>query len=107
VKLPARKSSRKRTQQDYANLNSGLHSDPNRWTKILEGKDIKDDNFRRMKGTEVDMEWLQGDDGAMREPIVVEEPDGLGMKMPEKADFGIDDVARIVGEETPVEVIGM
>jgi hypothetical protein len=107
VKLPARKSSRKRTQQDYANLNSGLHSDPSRWTKILEGKDIKDDGFRRMKGAEVSLEWLQGDDDAMKEPIVVEEPDGLGMRMPEKGDFGVEDVAQIIGDDTSVEVIGM
>jgi F-box and leucine-rich repeat protein 10/11 len=100
VKLPARKSSRKRTQQDYANLNSGLLSDPNRWTKILEGKDIKDDSFKRMKGAEVSMEWLQNGDDAMKEPIVILEPDGLGMRMPEKEDFGVEDVARIVGEDT-------
>lgn len=105
LKAPARKSSRKRTHLDYANLDSGLQSDPNRWTRILEGKTIKDDSFKRMKGSEVGLEWLESDDTAMREPFVVESPEGLGMKMPDE-EFSIDDVAEVVGEDTPVEVIG-
>jgi hypothetical protein len=105
LKTPARKSSRKRTHLDYANLDSGLQSDPNRWTRILEGKAIKDDRFRRLEGKAVGLEWLENDDSAMREPFVVETPEGLGMKMPDE-DFSIDDVAEIVGQDTPVEVIG-
>lgn len=105
LKAPARKSSRKKTQLDYANLDSGLQSDPNRWTRILEGKEIKENTFRRMKGSEVGLEWLESDDSAMREPFIVEFPDGLGMKMPDE-DFSVEDVAEVVGEETPVEVIG-
>ena len=105
LKAPARKSSRKRTHLDYANLDSGLQSDPNRWTRILEGKTIKDDNFKRMQGSEVGLEWLECDDSAMREPFVVETPEGLGMKMPDE-EFSVDDVAEMVGDDTPVEVIG-
>lgn len=105
MKPPARKSSRKRTQLDYANLDSGLQSDPNRWTRMLEGKTIKDDNFQRMQGSEVGLEWLESNPNAMREPFVVETPDGLGMKMPDE-DFSVDSVAEVVGEDTPVEVIG-
>jgi len=71
----------------------------------LEGKTIKDDSFKRMKGSEVGLEWLESDASAMREPFVVENPEGLGMKMPDEA-FSIDDVAEIVGADTPVEVIG-
>jgi len=105
LKPPTRKSSRKRTHLDYANLDSGLQSDPNRWTRILEGKKVKDDNFRRMKGSDVGLEWLESDDSAMQEPFVVESPDGLGMKMP-GGEFSVEDVAEVVGEDTPVEVIG-
>ena len=105
MKPPARKSSRKRTQLDYANLDSGLQSDPNRWTRMLEGKKIKDDNFQRMQGSEVGLEWLESDPNAMREPFVIEKPEGLGMKMPD-GDFSVDTVADVVGEDTPVEVIG-
>ncbi|KDQ60551.1 hypothetical protein JAAARDRAFT_125212 [Jaapia argillacea MUCL 33604] len=104
LKAPARKSSRKRTQQDYANLHAGVGSDPNRWLRMLEGKPIQADNFRRMKGSEVNHEWLENDENAMREPIVIESPEGLGMKMPGK-DFDVEDVVKLVGEDTPVEVM--
>jgi len=73
---------------------------------MLEGKVIKDESVRRMKGDEVRLEWLEEDEGAMREPIVIESAEGLGMKMPSN-DFTVNDVAELVGEETPIEVIGM
>ncbi|KAJ7490053.1 jumonji superfamily protein [Mycena galericulata] len=104
LKAPARKSDRKRTYQDYASLNLGLASDPNRWLRMLENKTFKQDNFKRMQGSEVTVEWLEEDEDAMTEPIVVEKPDGLGMKMP-PSDFTVEDVAELVGEESPVEVI--
>jgi F-box and leucine-rich repeat protein 10/11 len=103
-KTPARKSSRKRTQRDYANLNSGLGSDANRWTRMLETKEIKKDSFKRFKGSELE-EWLEQDDDALREPIVIENPEGLGMTMPPN-NFSVEDVAEMIGEDTPVEVIG-
>lgn len=105
-KAPARKSTRKRTRRDYANLNSGQGSDPNRWMRILEGKTIKDDPFQRLKGNVVGLEWLTEDEGAMKEPIIIESPDGLGMKMPPN-DFTVDDVVQLIGDSTPVEVIGL
>ncbi|KAJ7684794.1 jumonji superfamily protein [Mycena polygramma] len=104
LKAPARKSDRKRNYQDYASLNLGMASDPNRWLRMLENKTFKPDKFKRMHGSEVTVEWLEEDDDAMTEPIVVEKPDGLGMKMPPD-DFTVEDVAELVGEETPVEVI--
>lgn len=73
---------------------------------MLENKTFKPDKFKRMHGSEVTVEWLEEDDDAMSEPIVVEKPDGLGMKMP-PSDFTVEDVAELVGEETPVEVIGL
>lgn len=105
LRAPARKSSRKRTTLDYANLDSGMHTDPNRWMRMLEGKKIKESTFKKMNGADVGLEWLESDDSAMREPFIVETPEGLGMKMPD-ADFTVDDVAEAVGEDTPVEVIG-
>ncbi|KAG6910882.1 hypothetical protein DXG01_006565 [Tephrocybe rancida] len=103
-KAPARKSFRKRTQRDYANLNSGLESDPRRWLRFLEQKSIKEDPFKRLTGPDVGLEWLEEDPTAMTEPVVIEQPDGLGMTMPSN-DFTVDDVAELVGEDTPVEVI--
>lgn len=104
-KPPARKSSRKRTQRDYGDLNIGVDSDPNKWLRMLEGRAIEPETFRRMTGQEVSLTWLEQDEDAMREPIVIEKPDGLGMKMPSE-DITIEEIAEIVGEATPVEVIG-
>jgi len=104
LKTPARKSSRKRTQRDYANLNSGLGSDSNRWIRMLETKEIKKDLFKRFKGSELE-EWLERDDNALLEPIVIENPEGLGMTMPPNT-LTVEDVAEMIGEGTPVEVIG-
>lgn len=72
---------------------------------MMEGKVIKKDPFKRMKGSEVGIEWLENDDDAMKEPIVVETEEGLGMKMPPSG-FTVDDVAEALGEDYPVEVIG-
>ncbi|KAG9318283.1 Clavaminate synthase-like protein [Chiua virens] len=103
-KPPARKSARKRAQPDYANLNAGVEADPSRWLRVIQSKPIKDDEFRRMAGSDVGLEWLGSDENAMKEPIVIENPEGLGMKMPD-ANFTVSDVADVVGHETPVEVI--
>ena len=72
---------------------------------MLEGKDIKPHKFRRMKGDEITVEWIEHDPDAFREPILIEQPEGLGMKMPE-ANFSPQDVADMLGGDYPVEVIG-
>lgn len=72
---------------------------------MMKNKSIKPDPFKRMAGSEVTIEWLQTDPTAMREPFVIEEPEGLGLKMPEG--MTVQEVAEILGETTPVEVIGM
>lgn len=71
---------------------------------MMQGKPIKPDPFKRMSGSDVTVEWLESDPEALTEPIVIENPEGLGMKMPEG--FTVDDVAQSIGEDTPVEVIG-
>lgn len=70
----------------------------------MQGKLIKPDPFKRMEGSDVTLEWLDNDPTALTEPILIEKPDGLGMKMPEE--LTVADVAEIVGEDTAVEVIG-
>lgn len=70
----------------------------------MQGKTIKPDPFKRMDGADVTVEWLETDPSAMREPIVIETPDGLGLKMPE--DITVAQIAETLGETTPVEVIG-
>ncbi|KAI6043099.1 hypothetical protein EDC04DRAFT_2654557 [Pisolithus marmoratus] len=81
LKPPARKSARKRTQLNYASLNSGVESDPTRWLRVIQSKSIQDDQFKRMNV-----------------------PEGLGMRMP-SPDCTVTDVANMVGRETSVEVI--
>jgi len=76
-----------------------------RWQQMLQEKSIKEDPFKRMQGSDVDLTWIEQDETAMREPIVIEKPDGLGMKMPSN-DLSVDDVADLIGRDTPVEVIG-
>ena len=105
TKPPARKSARKKLQRDYAGLNSGQEADPNRWLRMMEGKPTKKDPFMRLKGSDVGIEWLENDENAMKEPILVEEETGLGMKMP-SPEFTVDDVADAMGRDHPVEVIG-
>ncbi|KAH9946403.1 Clavaminate synthase-like protein [Epithele typhae] len=85
MKPPARKSTRKKQQRDYAGLNAGQEADPSRWLRMMEGKPIKKDPFKRMPGADVGLEWLQNDEEAMKDPIVVETEEGLGMKMPRRA----------------------
>lgn len=84
--------------------------------KVIENKPTTPDRFKRMKGEDVNVKWMNEDETAFREPIVIEDAKGLGMRMPcwpsedgvggATVPFDVRDVARIVGEETPVEVIG-
>ncbi|QRV86082.1 JmjC domain, hydroxylase [Ceratobasidium sp. AG-Ba] len=104
---PTRKSTRKRARLDYANIEAGVppdQSDPNRWLHIIQDKTIHPDTFRRVKGDELTKEWLETDPLAMTEPVVIENPEGLGMRMPGK-DFTVSQVAELVGHDTPVEVM--
>ncbi|KAF8320033.1 Clavaminate synthase-like protein [Clavulina sp. PMI_390] len=103
-KPPARKSSRTTNKVDYHNLNHGIAGDPRRWFKHLTQKPMKKSYFKKMKGADVSLEWLQNDETAMTEPIIIEKPDGLGMKMPPPS-FTVSDVAKIVGPKEKVEVL--
>jgi F-box and leucine-rich repeat protein 10/11 len=104
-KTPARKSTRKRNPQDYASVDSGAAPDSRRWLWNVADKMSFTDPFKRMDGVNVNLTWLEEDETAMLEPIVIESPEGLGLKMPAN-DFAVDDVADLLGEQTPVDVIG-
>ncbi|KAF8964078.1 JmjC domain-containing histone demethylation protein 1 [Flammula alnicola] len=80
-----------------------LGSDPNRWLRMLENKEIKKDPFKRMQGADLES-WIEDDEDALREPVIIEQPDGLGMKMPPK-DLTVEHVAEYIGEDTPLEVM--
>ncbi|GAA5824383.1 hypothetical protein JCM11251_000399 [Rhodosporidiobolus azoricus] len=123
---PLRKSSRSTRSRniDYANLDAHLPASVDKWTKVIaartaEGKVVDGfaaqaeggGGFRRFVTGEgvKDQSWLFGDGQGgggegFREPFVVEKPEGLGMKMPDGR-ITVRDVARLVGEKTPLEVI--
>jgi hypothetical protein len=71
---------------------------------MMKNKTIRSDPFKRIEGSEVTVEWLDTDPSAMREPFVIESPEGLGLEMPEN--ITVQEIAEILGEATPVEVIG-
>lgn len=105
-KLPTRKSARNRPVRDYVNLHSGAESsDPRRWAQLLESKTFSKDAFKKMTGSEITQEWLDSDPTAMTEPIIIEEPDGLGMTMPPSS-LTVPEIATTLGHDTPLEVIG-
>lgn len=83
----------------------GTEPDTNKWLKMLEGKPILKDSFKRMKGEDVCLAWLEQDPHAMEEPIVIETPEGLGMKMPPE-ELSVADISETLGEATQIEVIG-
>lgn len=101
-----RKSARASAQNrlDYANLDAHLPADPNRWLAILASRPVVEHAFRHFTAAELTDEWLWGEE-SMKEPFVVDEEEGLGMRMPRR-DLRISEVAEMVGRETGVEVIG-
>lgn len=107
LKPPTRKSARNRPVRDYVNLHSGADSsDAGRWSKLLECKPFCEDSFNRISGSELTQEWLDNDSAAMMEPVIIEEPEGLGMMMPPSS-LTVAEIAATLGHETPVEVIGI
>ena len=105
-KPPIRKSSRKRTTRDFFDQQTGTEPNTSKWLKMLEGKPILKESFKRMKGEDVCLAWIEQDPHAMEEPIVIETPEGLGIKMP-PSELSVADISEILGEETPIEVIGL
>jgi len=92
-------------RSDLTPAATAMPPDLNKWITVAQSKPYKPDTFRRMKGYEVGQEWIYADPRALTEPVVIEVPEGLGMKMPPK-EYTIRDVAADVGPDTPLEVIG-
>lgn len=60
------------------------------------------DRVVRMEGKDFTYEYVQR--GGLRDPIIFEKPDGLGLKMPEP-DFGVNDVKMFVGSRRMIDVM--
>ncbi|KAL5529550.1 hypothetical protein ACEPAG_5535 [Sanghuangporus baumii] len=109
LKPPARKSARKKPARDYASLHNGIPTaGADKWHALLQAKELSGaftrDPFKRMNGAELTTEWADHNPDALLEPVLIESPEGLGMSMP-PAGLTVSDIARIVGEDSPVEVM--
>ncbi|CAL8369108.1 unnamed protein product, partial [Gadus morhua 'NCC'] len=60
------------------------------------------DRVVRMEGKDLTYEYIQR--GGLRDPIIFEKPDGLGIKMPDP-DFSVNDVKIFVGSRRMVDVM--
>ncbi|XP_071755132.1 lysine (K)-specific demethylase 2Aa isoform X1 [Centroberyx gerrardi] len=60
------------------------------------------DRVVRMEGKDLTYEYIQR--GGLRDPIIFEKPDGLGIKMPD-SDFSVNDVKIFVGSRRIVDVM--
>ena len=109
---PRRRSTRERTRPDYAAVEDGRPADPvGRWARLLAQYSAWPDTARRVPGTLWTVDWLVRGD-AMNAPVIVPASEHLenpgahiqGMHVPPRATT-IRDVARLVGPDTPVEVI--
>lgn len=58
-----------------------------------------------MRAEELSLEWLENDPRALTEPIFVADPEGLEMSVLPK-DIRISEIAKAVGEDKSVDVIG-
>ena len=68
-----RRTGRARASIDYAAIEQGLPPNPiERWNSLLQssGK-ISEDRYRRMKGDEWCMKWIEEDENAFNEPVMV------------------------------------
>lgn len=66
--------------------------------RVLETRQVVEGQFKTFKGKELTDEWIWSGVGFL-EPFVVEEEEGLGMKMPSR-DMGIQEIATVVGKYT-------
>ncbi|KAM9362647.1 lysine (K)-specific demethylase 2Aa [Symphorus nematophorus] len=60
------------------------------------------DRVLRMEGKDFTYEFIQR--GGLRDPIIFEKPDGLGIKMPDP-DFSVNDVKMFVGSRRMIDVM--
>lgn len=71
--------------------------------KVIATKKVVENYFKALKAEDLTDEFVYSRD-SFREPFYFASPEGLGMTMPDPSTT-IDDIARIVGRTTPVEVI--
>ncbi|ORZ03806.1 hypothetical protein BCR43DRAFT_484016 [Syncephalastrum racemosum] len=75
-----RKSTRERSELNYADLNDGKTADQNIWEKVLRSKQFEEDPFQRLDASQVTYEYMR--ETGMTWPFVIEKPEGLGYDYP-------------------------
>lgn len=94
-KPSVRKSQRERARLNYADLNNGKTADQAIWKRILNAQTFAKDPFKRYQGSQVTLELLR--ETGMREPFIIESPEGLDMKMPSQS-ITVNDIADAIGK---------
>ncbi|XP_036373203.1 lysine (K)-specific demethylase 2Aa isoform X2 [Megalops cyprinoides] len=68
----------------------------------LQSNRFSSDRVKRMEGKDFTFEYIQRE--GLRDPIIFEKPDGLGIKMPDP-DFSVNDVKVFVGSRRVIDVM--
>ncbi|KAJ3119245.1 JmjC domain-containing histone demethylation protein 1 [Nowakowskiella sp. JEL0407] len=101
-----RKSTRERSQVNYAELHHGAYSAPvydeYRYRKLLETKTFVQHHFPVIRATDLTYEYAQNYGFLM--PIIVPNSEGLGMKMPDSS-LTVRQVSQLCGCDRKVDVL--
>ncbi|KAJ1649523.1 JmjC domain-containing histone demethylation protein 1 [Dispira simplex] len=98
-----RRSRRTHTMINYADLNEGTAGDLYKYTKVLRNRQFPPAPFTTYAtGEFLTRAWM--DTYGLQEPLLIESPKGLEMKMPPRTTT-VTDIARLVGESHAVDVI--
>lgn len=93
---PQRRSQRNTERVNYKHIDEGVVSTAQRFQKILAEREFAQESFKRVRGGEFTLDYIRGN--GWSEPVMVDRPDGLGMRMPSSS-FSVSDVVSIVGIE--------
>lgn len=72
---------------------------------MAESRPLTKTHFRKVKAEQLTLHWLETDPRAFMEPIFIDHPEGLDMKVL-PADIKISEIADLVGRDKPIDVIG-
>ncbi|KAJ3192629.1 JmjC domain-containing histone demethylation protein 1 [Irineochytrium annulatum] len=87
---------------NYSELNHGAAEDEKKWVKLLSTKRFVPNKFKRLLGHEATAAWAKST--GIREPVIIEDPDGLGMIMPSSS-LTVSQVADACGRDRVIEVM--
>ncbi|CAG8493840.1 11012_t:CDS:2 [Diversispora eburnea] len=88
-----RKSLREHSRVNYADLDNGLTGNPYKWKRVIDTKTFSRPKFPKIRGEHLTLDWVQWH--GLEEPIIIEKPDGLDMKMPPR-DITVSNIAEAV-----------